>query len=40
MSKAVRVDPAAEEEIAAGVAWYDAQRPGLPDRLRAASCGG
>jgi len=29
MSKPVRVDPAAEEEIAAGVAWYDAQRRGL-----------
>ncbi len=27
--KAVRVDPDAEEEIAAAIEWYDRKRPGL-----------
>jgi hypothetical protein len=29
MSKLVRLDPEAEEEIAAGIDWYEKQRPGL-----------
>jgi toxin ParE1/3/4 len=29
MAKAVRVDVEAEEEIAAGIDWYERERPGL-----------
>jgi plasmid stabilization system protein ParE len=29
MTKLIRLDPEAEEEIDAAVAWYEAQRPGL-----------
>jgi toxin ParE1/3/4 len=29
MSKLVRLDPEAEEEIAAGIDWYEKQEPGL-----------
>jgi toxin ParE1/3/4 len=29
MPKPVRVDPEAEEEIAAGIDWYERKRPGL-----------
>jgi plasmid stabilization system protein ParE len=40
MPKPVRVDPEAEEEIAAGIAWYEARRAGLGreflDEVRAA----
>ena len=40
MPKPVRVDPEAEEEISAGIAWYDRQRTGLGreflDEVRAA----
>lgn len=29
MGKPLRIDPEAEEEIAAGIDWYERQRPGL-----------
>lgn len=33
MSRAVRVEPEAEAELAEAVAWYDRQREGLGDQL-------
>jgi plasmid stabilization system protein ParE len=36
VSRAIRLEAAATEELAAAIAWYDEQRPGLGDALLAA----